>query len=70
MGPPLMPKQVKRPNPWGKMMMMMMAMGPPSYMRSVVDRNVVLRRTTVFSSFSILVRVFERANYILTLKKE
>jgi len=23
-------------------------MGPPSYMRSVVDRNVVMRRMTVF----------------------
>jgi len=23
-------------------------MGPPSYMRSVVDRNVVMRRVTVF----------------------
>ena len=24
-------------------------MGPPSYMRSVVDRNVVIRRMTVFN---------------------
>ena len=24
-------------------------MGPPSYMRSVVDRNVVMRRISVFS---------------------
>jgi len=23
-------------------------MGPPSYMRSIVDRNVVMRRVTVF----------------------
>jgi len=25
-------------------------MGPPSYMRSVVDRNVVVRRITVFAN--------------------
>ena len=26
-------------------------MGPPSYMRSVVDRNVVVRRISVFTEF-------------------
>ena len=29
-------------------------MGPPSYMRSVVDRNVVVRRKTVFRSRILL----------------
>jgi len=28
-------------------------MGPPSYMRSVVDRNVVMRRLTVLPSCSV-----------------
>ena len=28
-------------------------MGPPSYMRSVVDRNVVMRRMTVWTSFKL-----------------
>ena len=27
-------------------------MGPPSYMRSVVDRNVVMRRITVYTDVS------------------
>ena len=26
-------------------------MGPPSYMRSVVDRNVVMRRMTLFITY-------------------
>jgi len=27
-------------------------MGPPSYMRSVVDRNVVMQRMTVFARWN------------------
>jgi len=45
-------------------------MGPPSYMRSVVDRNVVMRSMTIFSSFPIQVRVISRVTYFLTLKTE
>jgi len=28
-------------------------MGPPSYMRSIVDRNVVMRRMTVLSKIKL-----------------
>jgi hypothetical protein len=31
-------------------------MGPPSYMRSVVDRNVVMRRIPVYSVTKTLLR--------------
>jgi len=32
-------------------------MGPPSYMRSVVDRNVVMRRIIVFVKFHFQIAV-------------
>jgi len=30
-------------------------MGPQSYMRSIVDRNVVMRRMTVITFYSVIV---------------
>ena len=32
-------------------------MGPPSYLRSVVDRNVVMRRIPVILSFTTFIKV-------------
>ena len=33
-------------------------MGPPSYMQSVVDRNVVMRRMTVLVMICVLLRTY------------
>jgi len=33
-------------------------LGQPSYMRSVVDRNVVMRRIPILQNFSVLYKVF------------
>ena len=41
-------------------------MGPPSYMRSVVDRNVVMQRMTVFVILSLINinnKILSKCNY-------
>ena len=38
-------------------------MGQPSYMRSVVDRNVVMRRMTVFNRSLVSLSVYTNAEF-------
>ena len=42
-------------------------MGPPSYVRSVVDRNVVMRRISVRASFFIALKLQVRKQFSKTL---
>ena len=40
-------------------------MGPPSYMRSVIDRNVVMQRMTVYQMFRTFTCLLIRRNAVL-----